>query len=529
MKKRLLKLLTCFAMMVALAGSIIAEAAQNDYPFDARLAEDDVSFTITQKKTTFEGKKVKIIVDAGVYVPDTVVEDYDLLIDTIELITGLKFMNKKYPGKVEIDVRKPEGENEDTMGGGWTHGATLGPNDLLLREGRIFTPANSLLHCIRLRNTSPICGILDYGFTAHFLGVITQNDYLPFFGNFNASYNYSDIDTAITSKNAESQFIKIETESDSWQGYLYGYRFLTYLYSEYGTKKVANFYTNKEFNSTFGNSAMTKAKAEKIVSLIKKEFGKNVFKNFGKWMTADDGFASTEYTLDYSKLGRCRIYPTFGDYPYYLLFSFMYNKSFTIDFASGNRYLKEYKGYKNNSITGYASAGSAEFELYFYDGQGNKLETVTHTANQYMVEFDVKGAELIVINGDGNPITFNFDFEKMNTKLDKPTYKAVKTQLQKKGTQFTDKNSNAVYKVTKSSETSPEVCYVKTKNTKAAAVRVPDTVKYKGIIYKVTSVSKNAVKDCGNLVTLYIGENVKKVKSKAYYGNKNIQTIVSGK
>ena len=77
------------------------------------------------------------------------------------------------------------------------------------------------------------------------------------------------------------------------------------------------------------------------------------------------------------------------------------------------------------------------------------------------------------------------------------------------------KNANHVY----------EVEYKAPKNKKQTKIVVPDTIKIKGVTYKVTSIAKNAFKNNKKLKTVTIGKNVSRIGANVFTGCKKLKTI----
>lgn len=99
----------------------------------------------------------------------------------------------------------------------------------------------------------------------------------------------------------------------------------------------------------------------------------------------------------------------------------------------------------------------------------------------------------------------------------------------KKGTLLTDSKTKMVYKVTKSGTTGGTVQFVKTKNTKAKTVAIPDKVTIDGITYKVTSIAANALKNNKTVTTVTIGKYVTTIGSGAFSGCTKLKKITIGK
>ena len=94
------------------------------------------------------------------------------------------------------------------------------------------------------------------------------------------------------------------------------------------------------------------------------------------------------------------------------------------------------------------------------------------------------------------------------------------------GTKVTSDDGKATYKITRSALKNKTVTYVATTNKKASTIVIPDTVVISGVTYKVTAVEKNAFANNKKLKTVTIGKNVTTIGAKAFYGCKNIKTLI---
>lgn len=97
-------------------------------------------------------------------------------------------------------------------------------------------------------------------------------------------------------------------------------------------------------------------------------------------------------------------------------------------------------------------------------------------------------------------------------------------QETKVGTKIKDKNSNGIYRVTKTGKNGT-VEYQKPLSQKGT-VTIPKTIKADGKTYKVTSIAANAFKNSKKLTKVVIGSNVTKIGKNAFYGCKNLKNIV---
>jgi hypothetical protein len=95
--------------------------------------------------------------------------------------------------------------------------------------------------------------------------------------------------------------------------------------------------------------------------------------------------------------------------------------------------------------------------------------------------------------------------------------------LPKKGASLTV--GKAVYKVTKSAAKNGTVRFMKTKST-AKTITIPDTIKVSGVTYKVTSIASSALKSNIKIRKVTIGANVDTIGKLAFYGCKNLKTII---
>lgn len=141
---------------------------------------------------------------------------------------------------------------------------------------------HELLHVLHSNNGYKFSTTLNEGFTTAFsydcISAVENYDVPE--SHYRNNYNY--INYEINEDNAETLFLN--DFEDGWDAYLYGYRFVTYLKMTYGNDafakllKVANTYEyDREYTDQLTNASSAKA--------LKKAFGDNVFKEFGKWYT----------------------------------------------------------------------------------------------------------------------------------------------------------------------------------------------------------------------------------------------------
>lgn len=94
----------------------------------------------------------------------------------------------------------------------------------------------------------------------------------------------------------------------------------------------------------------------------------------------------------------------------------------------------------------------------------------------------------------------------------------------KKGYKYTDKKTNAVYKITGTGKNKTAE-YIKSTKKNPKSVIIPATVKINGVSYKVTSIGKKAFASKTSLKKVTIGKNIKKIGGKAFYKCKKLRYI----
>jgi hypothetical protein len=82
-----------------------------------------------------------------------------------------------------------------------------------------------------------------------------------------------------------------------------------------------------------------------------------------------------------------------------------------------------------------------------------------------------------------------------------------------------------IYKITKSAEKNGTAAVSGVESKKITSAAIQDTVKKGGYTFKVTEISKNALKKCTRLKSVTIGKNVTKIGANAFYGDKKLKKI----
>ena len=171
----------------------------------------------------------------------------------------------------------------------------------------------------------------------------------------------------------------------------------------------------------------------------------------------------------------------------------------------------------NLTLTG-STLSPAAGTLEWIDEAGNVLsnDTKVEAGRIYKWRFTPADSNYNILTGEAEL----YHADKSATDVtDEKTLPAV-------GTKVTSDDGKATYKITKSALKNKTVTYVATTNKKASTITIPDTVVISGVTYKVTAVEKNAFVNNKKLKTVTIGKNVTAIGAKAFYGCKNIKTII---
>ena len=112
-------------------------------------------------------------------------------------------------------------------------------------------------------------------------------------------------------------------------------------------------------------------------------------------------------------------------------------------------------------------------------------------------------------------------------KVSNPT----KNKLKKVGTIFSDKKTNLKYSIVKkgtitSGKVTGAQVECKAGIKKKNQIIIPDTVTWNGVTYQVVSISANAFKNNTKLKKISIGQNVKKIGTKAFYGCTKVKLLL---
>ena len=121
------------------------------------------------------------------------------------------------------------------------------------------------------------------------------------------------------------------------------------------------------------------------------------------------------------------------------------------------------------------------------------------------------------------------DTEEKDTEKDNSEKEDTDNKVLKKGATFTDQKTRAKYRVTSADSKKPSVEYVKTTNTKATSITIPQKVEKAGVMYTVTAVADSAFKNNRKIQKVTIGNNVVTIGKYAFKGCTKLKKLSIGK
>ncbi len=102
-------------------------------------------------------------------------------------------------------------------------------------------------------------------------------------------------------------------------------------------------------------------------------------------------------------------------------------------------------------------------------------------------------------------------------------------EMPKAGTILTDSKTGVKYKVISVSGTAGTAEYTEPANKNIKSVSIPATVNFGGISYKVTSIAKNAFKNCKKLTKVTVDSNIETIGANAFMGCTKLKSVTIGK
>ncbi len=253
---------------------------------------------VTTKQEYVVGERIILFLDEGIKVYGDTVELLEKLIAIAEKESGLylendtPFSNVKGNdtdwifGQEAFTGVDPSGEKfhvyvveyDVCIPCAVGYGVVLNPIDLEIADGEGYTMIHETLHCLQMKNGVQMSSVMDEGFATYMGGRICDKDEEMNF-NFDATMNYSYYETKITKENAEEVFCA--EKEDNWENYLYGYRFMTYLYENYGDEIFIKILDSASPDASVSVASITAAEA---VPYIKANTSDTVFEDFAVWL-----------------------------------------------------------------------------------------------------------------------------------------------------------------------------------------------------------------------------------------------------
>lgn len=276
----------------------IVDNGGTEMPLPLVLSGNGEDEYITTKPEYVEGERIVLFLDEGVKVYGDTMILLEKIIDIAEKESGLYLVNDSpfsclsgsdvewlfgpgaFPGvdteseKLHVYVVEYKKCAPCALG----YGIVLNPTDLEIAAGDGFAMVHETLHCLQMNNGVQMDSIMDEGFATYLTGRICDRDEELTF-SFNATFNYSWYDREITRENAEAIFC--EEKDDNWENYLYGFRFVTYLYEAYGEDIFVSIMKDAETAEREGERYLTSAE---VMPVVKRNTSDTVFEDFAEWL-----------------------------------------------------------------------------------------------------------------------------------------------------------------------------------------------------------------------------------------------------
>lgn len=253
---------------------------------------------VTSKPEYVETDEMILFLEEGVTVYGNTMELLEKLIDIAEKESGL-YMDNDTPfaecsgnstdwmyGQQTFQGVDPNGEkfhvyvvsHEVCEPCALGNAVVLNPIDLEIADGDGHVMIHETLHCLQMLNGVQMGSVMDEGFATYMTGRICDKDEEMYF-DFDAEVCYSYYNTKITKENAEEIFIAEKKEN--WENYLYGFRFITYLYENYGEDVYINILKDA---SPKDSISIVEISPKAAANYVKKHTSDKVFEDFAEWL-----------------------------------------------------------------------------------------------------------------------------------------------------------------------------------------------------------------------------------------------------
>ncbi len=365
-------------------------------------------YYITTEPTVIENSRFRISLPAGIYVPTTLEEDFNKILDLNEQVTGLSYYPAGNEPLIEITVTIPANGQEYYSAWGGETGAWFNPGDMLTFTGEHWVPTHELLHTLNARNGKLSCTVLSEGFTTYFVERVREQQAIISTFDGYSNYAVGGFENLTKEKAVE---LFIEVDSDSWFGYQYGFRFMHFMMEEYGLDRWIEF--SKQCKGFMKHS--------EVATKLQEFFGEDIFAKFASWMN-ENGKLFTPGTRisDFTEFEVFDVYPYFGAWAQYMPLSFTYADGFRLEYASGFEYLTEYKGlelsgefnFKFHIRSSIMPDTEAHTTAHFFDKDGKHLRSIeAENFRGGENSFSVPGTYTVIFEGDGRAVKFDLDYD----------------------------------------------------------------------------------------------------------------------
>ena len=260
-------------------------------------AEDEY---VTTKQEYIESDEFILFLDTGMTVNGAIEEQIKTIVKLVEKEMGYKLINdSRFSLDKESDIDWLYGEGafdgvDPNMekfhiyavpDGGCTplyasYSIILNQIDLNIPEGEGRTIVHEMTHAVQLTNGVDMGTTMNEGIATYLTGKICDKDEILTF-SFDATQNYlfEYRSIPITVDNSEQEFL--QDFGDTWDNYIYGYHFITYLCETYGEDIYLDIFA--EATKRAGNQALSYTDSL-LTDLIKEMTAETVFTDFAKWV-----------------------------------------------------------------------------------------------------------------------------------------------------------------------------------------------------------------------------------------------------
>ena len=380
---------------------------------------------ITTEDTVIETKYFELHIPANIYVPADLVENLDLIGETMEKVSGLTSAGNPHyqrgTAKTPITVFKPNNPNDPdaevsgTGVGGGSSGATICSYDIVYVSALIHEAAHVFQY--RQSNWSYCTWAMESisTYTTYKVQKYFEDNY-PNLAIYTGTSSNSIYNMRITNysklyEHTMDYWAENKFEYSKNSNYAIGFRLAWYLDEVYGdyTKWIYTYeelypYYNKD-KKIVGN----KLSIEEQLQAFKLAYGEDVFDNFYTWLQSNENLFQTKDKSDIHTTHNIDLYPKFTagtTKGYKLPYKSCEYSELYINLQPGKYYLSEYK---NKNIDKLELTVSGGVTMSFYDSVGEIIKTVTSVGNYET--FDISEVDFIKLVGNGILKTYQIVLE----------------------------------------------------------------------------------------------------------------------